>query len=218
MLPRPIPLPRIRRETDATSQGTGPKLPPEMEGEHQLDFELVQRAMRQEPRATAEVFRRLERLPGFVQARAKRLGISLHTEEAEEAVQDVLVTVWQKFCDYDGRASIEAWAGGIATFAVLKVFDRRQAATRFTEFVEGNEPQKKTTGPAVSVEDVNEALGRIGPPGDEIARLKHFEDLTFAQIAARLEMPSKTVMSRYYRTLDRLRFLLAEDAAEGPSQ
>lgn len=184
---------------------------------HPDDYALTQGALRADPAATAQLFERLGRLPGVVRARAKRVGQPLRPDEVEETVQNVLVTVWKKLADYDGRAPLEAWAGGIATFAVLKTLDRRQASRDFSELDGGNEPvQRKSEQPDHAVSLAN-ALNSIGPPGDEITRLKHFEDLTFAEIADRLQMPFKTVMSRYYRTLERLRALLGSNPMENPS-
>ena len=48
-------------------------------------------------------------------------------------------------------------------------------------------------------------LGDLGPPAEEVIRLRHFSDLTFAAIARRLGLSPNTAKSHYYRGLVRLR-------------
>ncbi len=185
--------------------------------QHPEDLALTQRVLREDPSAIAKLFERLGRLPGVVRARANRIGRPLRPDEVEETVQNVLVTIWKKLAGYDGRASLEAWAGGIATFAVLKALDRRQASRGISELDGRNEPAQRKAEQPDHDEPLQQALNNIGPPGDQITRLKHFEDLTFREIADQLQMPLKTVMSRYYRTLDRLRTLLGSNPMEDHS-
>ncbi len=63
---------------------------------------------------------------------------------------------------------------------------------------------KDTLAMAIVVDSIH----ALGSPSSDIVRLRHFDGLTFAEIARELEMPTNTVKTRYYRSLGRLRTLL----------
>ena len=48
-------------------------------------------------------------------------------------------------------------------------------------------------------------LRRLGGTEAEVLRLKHYEDCTFPEIAARLHVPAGTAKAYYYRAMKRLR-------------
>ncbi|MCZ7664976.1 MAG: sigma-70 family RNA polymerase sigma factor [Thermoleophilia bacterium] len=55
------------------------------------------------------------------------------------------------------------------------------------------------------------ALRRLAPPDREILILREFQDLTYAEIAAVLDVPKGTVMSRLHQSRTRLRAQLEAD-------
>jgi RNA polymerase sigma factor (sigma-70 family) len=57
---------------------------------------------------------------------------------------------------------------------------------------------------------VDAALRALAPALREVVVLREFEDLSYAQIAAIVEVPIGTVMSRLSRARDRLRVVLSE--------
>ena len=64
-------------------------------------------------------------------------------------------------------------------------------------------------------DDIHVALERLGGIEADILRLKHFEGLTFAEIARRMGSPENTVKARYYRGLARLERMLRDPGTEG---
>lgn len=176
--------------------------------QHPADLRLAQAAIHQDPAAQDELMARLGCIPAMLRSRSGRIGYRLPAEELDELVQRSLAALWAKLPSYDGRAALESWACGIALFELLKWKDRLHASDRILELVEGSHTAARDNDPDVDSEAVAKALQRLGPPGDEIVRLRHFENMTFEEISKVLQTPSKTVMTRYYRALERLRVLL----------
>lgn len=178
------------------------------ETQHQSDYQLAQAATLQDSAAQGELMGRLGCIPAMLRSRSKRIGYRIPADDLDELVQRSLMVLWAKLPGYDGRATLESWACGIALFELLKWKDRVQDSKRNTELSEGMLPVDRDNDPEVDPEAVASALERLGPPGDEIVRLRHFENLTFEEISKALATPPKTVMTRYYRALERLRVLL----------
>ena len=58
---------------------------------------------------------------------------------------------------------------------------------------------------------VQDALAKLSPTDREIIVLRHFEQLSVADVAAVLEVPEGTVKSRHFRALERLQRLLGDE-------
>lgn len=61
---------------------------------------------------------------------------------------------------------------------------------------------------AESVERMRRGIEKLSPEDRELIALKHFEQLTFTEIAAVVELPRSTVGRQYLRALNRLRALV----------
>jgi RNA polymerase sigma-70 factor (ECF subfamily) len=62
--------------------------------------------------------------------------------------------------------------------------------------------------------DIQAAMARISPEHQEILRLRHFLDLSYAEIAECLGIPAGTVMSRLHAARKSLRRVLETDRSE----
>ena len=150
---------------------------------------------------------------------AKLLGVCLRIstdrEEAEDVLQEVYVTVWQKAAQFDAaRASPITW---LATMARNRAIDRlRAGGRRITTPIEAiAEPADETPG----------ALDRLLAAGEEhsiatcieelatgdavLVRTAFFEQATYAELATRAGLPLGTVKSRIRRALIKLRGCLS---------
>lgn len=150
---------------------------------------------------------------------AKLLGVCLRIstdrEEAEEVLQEVYVTVWQKAAQFDAaRASPITW---LATMARNRAIDRLRAGGR------------RITAPVDAIEEVADespsALDRMLEAEGEhsiatcieelskgdavLIRTAFFEQATYAELAARADLPLGTVKSRIRRALIKLRGCLS---------
>lgn len=178
---------------------------------HERDRVLVRAAASEDPRAAQQLGERLSCVPAMVRARHRKLGSPLEEEELSDIIQDTLVALWAKLDRFEGRSSLETWAYGFVVRELYKGLDRFRRAGRRVPFEESE--VEAVASPADHVDEdeyrlVHRSIESIGPPGSEIIRLKHFELLTFEQIGERLEMPTNSVKTRYYRGVDRLRSLL----------
>jgi RNA polymerase sigma-70 factor (TIGR02960 family) len=115
-------------------------------------------------------------------------------QDAEDAVQDTLLSAWQGFGGFEGRASLRTWLYRIATNRCLDA--RRAASRRPTKEwdVPGVEPPEATRlGEAVWLEPYPDALleGATGmPPGPE-ARYEQAEAISLAFVTALQLLPPR---------------------------
>jgi RNA polymerase sigma-70 factor (TIGR02960 family) len=117
-------------------------------------------------------------------------------QDAEDALQDTLLTAWQGLGGFEGRASLRTWLYRIATNRCL---DARRAASRrpAKEWnVPGVEPPEPTRlGEITWLQPFPDALleGAIGvPPGPE-ARYEQTEAISLAFVTALQVLPPRQV-------------------------
>jgi RNA polymerase sigma-70 factor (TIGR02960 family) len=115
-------------------------------------------------------------------------------QDAEDALQNTLLTAWQSLGGFEGRASLRTWLYRIATNRCL---DARRAASRrpAKEWdVPGVEPPEPTRlGEVVWLQPFPDALleGAIdGPPGPE-ARYEQTEAISLAFVTALQVLPPR---------------------------
>jgi RNA polymerase sigma-70 factor (ECF subfamily) len=115
-------------------------------------------------------------------------------QDAEDALQDTLLTAWQGLAGFEGRASLRTWLYRIATNRCL---DARRAASRrpAKEWdVPGVEPPEPTRlGEVVWLQPYPDALleGAAGvPPGPE-ARYERAEAISLAFVTALQVLPPR---------------------------
>src|SRR6516225_5703720 len=115
-------------------------------------------------------------------------------QDAEDALQDTLLTAWQGLGGFEGRASLRTWLYRIATHRCI---DARRAASRrpAKEWdVPGVEPPEPTRlGEVVWLQPFPDALleGAMGgPPGPE-ARYEQNESISLAFVTALQVLPPR---------------------------
>jgi RNA polymerase sigma-70 factor (ECF subfamily) len=145
---------------------------------------------------------------------AKLFGVVLRilTEraEAEDVLQSVYLTVWQRAASYDpARASPTTW---LVTIARNRAIDRLRARPRATVDIEAAndiaDPAPIASEVAAAASDARALDGCIGELGAQQAlaiRAAYFEGLTHEALATRMAVPLGTVKSWIRRSLQRLR-------------
>ncbi|MCC7011638.1 MAG: sigma-70 family RNA polymerase sigma factor [Planctomycetes bacterium] len=173
------------------------------------DLELVRAARDGHPRAIEALTQRLAILPACVRNQNANNGRRLQRDEEEDVVQNVAVSLWRKLDAFDGRAPLETWAYGFVCIEVLRALDRKARRARVLSIDdELDAAAPEAAHGADARESVELALEHVAGAGAEIVRLKHFQELTFEEIAARRREPLNTIKTRYYRALERLRSVL----------
>lgn len=172
------------------------------------DGELVRRALAREPAALERFVARMGCVPRILGTRNARAGTPLDRQELEDVVQETLTAVWNKLAGYDGTASLESW---VWRFCELEFLRRLRAKGRgrlvLQETLEGSAHEPLAPAPRLALDDerLAEGLEALDSEVGAVVRLKHYEDLTFEAIGARLGISSNTAKTRYYRGLRKLR-------------
>jgi RNA polymerase sigma-70 factor (TIGR02960 family) len=115
-------------------------------------------------------------------------------QDAEDALQDTLLSAWQGLAGFEGRASIRTWLYRIATnrcLNALRAASRRPPLEWNIPKVEPPEPTR--LGEVVWLEPFPDALleGAIGvPPGPE-ARYEQAESISLAFVTALQVLPPR---------------------------
>ena len=114
-------------------------------------------------------------------------------QDAEDALQDTLLSAWQGLGGFEGRASLRTWLYRIATNRCLNL--RRAAARRPAQAwdIPGVAPPEPTRlGEVAWLEPWPDAvLGGIDPPPGPEARYERTESLSLAFVAALQVLPPR---------------------------
>jgi RNA polymerase sigma-70 factor (TIGR02960 family) len=114
--------------------------------------------------------------------------------DAEDALQDTLLSAWQGLGGFEGRASLRTWLYRIATnrcLSALRSASRRPAAAWNIPGVEPPEPTR--LGEVVWLEPYPDALleGAIGAPPSPEARYEQAESISLAFVTALQTLPPR---------------------------
>jgi RNA polymerase sigma-70 factor (TIGR02960 family) len=120
--------------------------------------------------------------------------------DAEDALQDTLLSAWQGLAGFEGRASLRTWLYRIATnrcISALRAASRRPAAEWNVPGVEPPEPTRLgevvwlEPYPDALLDGVTSATGATGaPPGPE-ARYEQAESISLAFVTALQTLPPR---------------------------
>lgn len=147
------------------------------------------------------------RLKGFI----IRSGASAH--QAEEIVQDVMLTIWRKAAQFDPhRAQVSAWIYQIARNRQIDIARKENRPTP-EELKEepGTEPDaSQILGLEQEAGQLKQALAALKPEQREIIEQAYLGELTHQEISAQTGLPLGTIKSRIRLGLGRLRHELKD--------
>ena len=168
--------------------------------------ELLLRIAGGEQQALEELYRRTR---GAVYALA--LSYLKNAHDAQDVTQDAFVRVWEGAVQYRPQGSPMAWLLTIArNLARMKL---RQGA-RQAELSEEEWEAIPADSPSVTPEDrelLQTALAGLEDQERQVVLLHAVTGLKHREIAALLEMPLATVLSKYHRALKKLKNKLKGD-------
>ncbi len=176
--------------------------------EHAADVDLARRARAGDERAIARLTERWACVPAMLRHLHRRFGAPLTAEELEDVEQETLAALWSKLASFQGRAALETWAFRFAAHEIHKSVERRRR--RAFDETTGLDAQAapEADEPVLDPTTVRDGLERVGGPASDVIRMRHFDELSFEDIARRTAEPLSTVKARYYRGLHRLREIL----------
>jgi RNA polymerase sigma-70 factor, ECF subfamily len=134
---------------------------------------------------------------------------------ADDAVQEASLVALAKLADFHPGTRFEAWFGQIVRFVALNHARRRHHPPPLTEDHVAQPQANPAANPARFDDRVSAALAQL----DEVPRtcllMRTIHGMTFAQIAAALDIPEGTAMSHVHRARALLRERLASIAQGG---
>jgi len=140
-------------------------------------------------------------------------------EDAAEVAQDAMVKALSNMDRYDPARPFGPWINRIARNLCIDRYRKRRPTSELNEQITAN-PVTAGRAFARSADDiahtnhvmgaVEEAMEELGPNYREIIRLYHYDHMTYAQIAAHLQLPDGTVMNRLFRARKKLQAALLE--------
>lgn len=134
-------------------------------------------------------------------------------QDADDAVAEAFVTVWQQAARYDRRSSVRTWLLGIVRHKALDLLRRREQAPAAAD--EDEAPAVETADPGADpfvqlarqqqVEQLQACLNALPLPQREALYLALVEGLTLREIAAIQQVPDNTVATRIHHAKRKLR-------------
>ncbi|MBI1749516.1 MAG: sigma-70 family RNA polymerase sigma factor [Acidobacteria bacterium] len=175
------------------------------------DEQLLENFQRGSRDAFAELFRRYrDKMYGFFCRR------TANPARAEELAQETFLAALKAAPRFEPRALVRTWLFGIAMNLLMA--DRRknvrQAPEASGQPVQSKAEEARTVDcdPAAALW-VRDALAQLDDDHREILLLREYEQLSYAEIAALLELPVNTVRSRLFRARMALKDLLVPHGA-----
>ncbi len=125
---------------------------------------------------------------------------------ADDLVQDTVERGWSRIGQWRPDGDLRAWLFGI--MHNLHIDQLRRAPPAVAELEDGDLPVQPSA-PALELRDLERALQQLPSAQREVLLLVALEDMRYEDVAATLEIPLGTVMSRLSRARENLRRLMA---------
>lgn len=140
----------------------------------------------------------------------------LNAAQAEDCMQDVMVTLWRKAHLYDPRrAGVSTWLFTIARNRKIDLI-RRAGRPEPEELPWGPEPEPDQADALALAQEtgrLTEAVAALPEKQRDLVERAYFGDATHTEIAAVTGLPLGTIKSRIRLGIDRLRANLEGDAS-----
>jgi RNA polymerase sigma-70 factor (ECF subfamily) len=127
--------------------------------------------------------------------------------DADDMTQDVYLRALRGWCQFDGRASRQAWLFGIAKRTRSDWF-RQKKRESLAAGSDGPENFDKVVSDSTDIDDIEmiwDAVRKLDDEQSQIVHLRFAAGLSYAQIAQSLGIPIGTVRSRLHRGLKVIR-------------
>lgn len=179
------------------------------ENEDELDRVLLERVVRRDRQALAELYQRYyDRLLRFICRLTGDIGA------AQEGVNDVMYVVWEKADSFGGRSRVSTWIMGIAYRKAMKLGTRLQRWSRRFKGADWHDVIEPTIGTEGLTDELAtqdllfRALQRLPPKQRSVVELTYFYGFSYEEIGEIVECPPNTVKTRMFHAKARLKELL----------
>ena len=141
------------------------------------------------------------------------LRITRNRALAEDAVQEALLTAWNKRDQFQHSAKLETWIHRIAVNAALQLIRKQRPALHDpleTEVPDVTDSPEQT-GYGIELDDyLSQAMRKLSRIERVCFVLKHLEEWRHKEIAAELNMTEGTVKQAVFRAVGKLRTSMAD--------
>lgn len=135
-------------------------------------------------------------------------------EDAQDIAQTVFLKSYQNLAGYDGQHKFFSWIYRMTINEALNFKARRRASEPLSESIVADTPTPEDSYAASQLTNsVDKALAALTPEYRAVVVLRHFEDLSYQEIAVTLRIPEKTVKSRLFSARRQLGLTLVEQKA-----
>ncbi len=128
---------------------------------------------------------------------------------ADDLVQDTLERAWSRLEQWRPGSDLRAWLFGIMHNLRVDQLRRHTLQTQAVDDGDCDLPTRPTQTDGLELKDLESALNQLPDEQREVVLLVALEDMAYADIAAMLDIPAGTVMSRLARGRERLRQIMA---------
>jgi RNA polymerase sigma-70 factor (ECF subfamily) len=139
----------------------------------------------------------------------------LEPEAAQDAHQEVWLTVYRRISDLSNPGGFRTWLFRITRHRAIDFLRREQRESELLEVVAREAPEfsRGMAEPTVSTLDdpaLKTAMARLSPAQRDVLQLRFWETMSYQEIALILGCPLGTVRSRIHHAKRVLRHALAE--------
>jgi len=127
---------------------------------------------------------------------------------ADDLVQDTLERAWLRLEQWRAGSDMRAWLFSIMHNLRADQMRRPSVATRPIEEEDTEVPARPNQSDGLELRDLEWALSYLPDEQREVLLLVGLEEMSYAQIAAAVDVPLGTVMSRLSRGRERLRMIM----------
>lgn len=183
-------------------------MPPECIGYSDQTHWMIAIRDNQDREAFAKLFDYFApRLKGFI------MKSGTNAAQAEEIVQDVMLTVWRKAAQFDPhRAQVSAWIYQITRNRQIDI--TRKESRPVPEELKEDPGSEADASQVVGLEQeaglLRQALANLKPEQREIIEKAYLGELTHQEISAQTGLPLGTIKSRIRLGMERLRHELKD--------
>jgi RNA polymerase sigma-70 factor (ECF subfamily) len=139
-----------------------------------------------------------------------------NSEDARDLTQNVFLKVWRNLGRYDASYRFYSWIYRIALNESLNFVQRRKRHDELDERIPADTPTPAAGAQAADRERlIQEAMQDLTPEYRQVIVLRHFQNLSYEEIAQMIGIPEKTVKSRLFTARQRLGVALTRRGVTG---
>jgi len=127
---------------------------------------------------------------------------------ADDLVQDTLERAWARIRQWQAGSDLRAWLFSIMHNLRVDQMRRPNVITHSIDEDDFDVPTRATQTDGLELGDLESALRQLPDEQRDILLLVGLEDMNYAEVAATLDIPVGTVMSRLSRGRERLRLIM----------